>query len=443
MLRFGNRIGWLTLLLWAAVNVSLVMLAGCQSAAESPAAAATAPLPTETVLAITEPPLSPTAAPQPTPQGPMGLVVWWPEPLAPLDNETAAEVLSEQLTAFQHENDDLTVEFRLKRVEDVGGIMSTLRTASAVAPGALPDLTLLRREDLATAVETGLIQPLGDRLSPAVLEDMQEIGLELGRIGGSLYGVPYTLEIQHSAYPLDSLQVSDWSFDGLLENRIPFLFSAGRTNGINQVLMVQYLAAGGELSAPGDGMVSREALETTLAFYEAATEAGLVTTNVLEFAQPSDYTDFLASGDPAAAVITSTLYLQLTASGVELGVGPIPTATGSPVTLVDGWMWVLTTDDPDRQERALRFLDWMLDAERQAQYMNVILMLPSQRTALRQMADSEYGAFVVELLTNAILPQADIESGAVARAMQNALALVITDQRSAGEAAQDVLAQFQ
>jgi ABC-type glycerol-3-phosphate transport system substrate-binding protein len=207
--------------------------------------------------------------------------------------------------------------------------------------------------------------------------------------------------------------------------------------------MVQYLAAGGELSTPIDGTTSRDALESTLAFYEAATDAGIVTSNVLEFAQPSDYTDFLASGDPAAGVITSTLYLQLTGAGVELGVGPIPTATGMPVTLVDGWMWVLTTDDPDRQARALRFLDWMLNAERQAAYTSVISMLPSQRTALRQMADADYGAFVAELLTNAILPQADIESGAVARAMQNALASVITDQRTASQAAQDVLAQFQ
>src|SRR5687768_16679405 len=102
MLNRRPQVGWL---MWIA---SLAILIGCQPATEQ-GAVATAPLPTETLLAPTETSSSPTPTLQPSPEGPLGLVVWWPEPLAPLDNETAAEVLSEQLTAFQRDNADLSV----------------------------------------------------------------------------------------------------------------------------------------------------------------------------------------------------------------------------------------------------------------------------------------------------------------------------------------------
>src|SRR5688572_17185302 len=100
MLNRRPQVDWLTLSLWIA---SLAILVGCQPATEQ-GAVATAPLPTETAVAPTETPSIPTPTLQPSPEGSLGLVVWWPEPLAPLDNETAAEVLSEQLTAFQRDN---------------------------------------------------------------------------------------------------------------------------------------------------------------------------------------------------------------------------------------------------------------------------------------------------------------------------------------------------
>lgn len=425
-----------------AVLAFMLMLAAC-GAAQEPEVPVTEAMPSETPPPATETIAAPTATVQLTPAGPNELVIWWPEPLAPLDNETAAEVLSEQLTAFQRDQANVVVDFRLKRVEETGGIMSTLRTANAVAPGALPDLTLLRREDLLIAAQAGLIQPLSGQLSPAILEDMQESSLDLGRFGGELYGIPYMLEVLHIAYPPDTPDMNDWRFDAVLEKEIPFLFPAGRSNGINQALLVQYMAAGGELGQPGSQTINAEALQTTLAFYEAAAEAGIINSSVLEYTHPRDYLEVLNAGDPIAVLVTSTLYRQLADEGLELGFGPIPTATGMPVTLVDGWMWVLTTQDADRQARALRFLDWMLDADRQAEYADVLHVLPSQRMAMRQMDNPQYSAFVAELLANAILPQGEAESGTAARAIQNALSEVLTRQTTAEEATEELVAEFE
>jgi ABC-type glycerol-3-phosphate transport system substrate-binding protein len=163
---------------------------------------------------------------------------------------------------------------------------------------------------------------------------------------------------------------------------------------------------------------------------------------VLEYVRPSDYIGLMASADNGLGAVSSTLYLELIDSGIDLRAAAIPTANGTPQTVVDGWMWVLTTSDADRQTQAFRFLNWMLDANRQASYTSLIHMLPSQRTALRQLAYPQYATFVNELFANAILPLTETESGAAARAMQTALASVLTGQRTAEEATRDVLNQL-
>ncbi len=418
----------------------LVLMTGC---AAPPAAVQV------TLKAEATPTLTPTTAPveitepaataEPTSQGPFSVVVWWPEPLAPLDNETAAETLSEQLSAFQGSTSNLQVEFRLKKVEDVGGIMSTLRTASAVAPAALPDLTLLRRDDLLMAVQAGLAQPLGQRLSPAILEELPTSVLALGRIDEQLYGLPYTIEIQHVAYTEGTTPAAPATFTQMLASKTPFIFAAGRTNSVSDVFLLQYLAANGTWSDSGPVKIDENALQSTLTFYQQAVAAGIISPDVLEYTEPADYQALLNTDDSGEVVITSSQYLKLMADGSQMSVAQIPTASGKPVTMLDGWMWVMTTSDADRQTRALRFLNWMLDADRQRQYTQVVHMLPSQRTALRQMSDTAYIDFVNTLLANATLPLAQSESGAAARAMQNALASVLSGQHSADDATREVM----
>jgi ABC-type glycerol-3-phosphate transport system substrate-binding protein len=423
--------------------IGLVVLALITGCAAHPAAmqvtldaeTTASALPTVVPVEITEP----AVTADPTSQGPFSVVVWWPEPLAPLDNETAAETLSEQLSAFQRNTGNTQVEFRLKKVEDVGGIMSTLRTASAVAPGALPDLTLLRRDDLLMAVQAGLAQPLSQRLSPAILEELPTSVLALGRVDEQLYGLPYTIEIQHVAYTDGTTPASPATFSHLLDSQTPFVFAAGRTSSVSDVFLLQYLAANGTWSGNGPVKIDEAALQSTLTFYQQAVAAGIISPDVLEYTNPSDYQTLLNSADSGEVVVTSSQYLKLTSDGSKLSVSQIPTASGKPVTMLDGWMWVMTTSDADRQTRALRFLNWMLDADRQRQYTQIVHMLPSQRTALRQMPDTTYIDFVNTLLANATLPLAQSESGAAARAMQNALASVLSGQHTADDATREVM----
>ena len=169
--------------------IGIVWLVAACGAAETPSAQVLTPEVTEIVPTVA-PTLTTTGAPtaEPTIEQPVTLNIWFPEQLAPLDNEDAADLLSEQISAFQTANANVEVSFRLKSTADAGGIMSTLRSANAVAPGAVPDLTLMRRADLIMAVQLGLIEPITEARAAAVLGGASlfgGIGSALGAVVGA------------------------------------------------------------------------------------------------------------------------------------------------------------------------------------------------------------------------------------------------------------------
>ena len=370
------------------------------------------------------------------------LNIWWPEPLAPIDNQDAADLLSEQISAFQAANHDVTVEFRLKKAQDVGGVMSTLKAASLVAPRALPDLTLLRRSDMLSAAQAGLIMPIDERAEAAILDNFQPMVNALGRMNDRLYGLPYNVEVQHIAYQAALAPLTRWSFSDVLTNKIAFVFPAGRANSLSDVFLAQYRDATGTRESSALS-VDADQLRELFQFYEQAVAEQLIDPIVLEYILPDDYRGGLATGDIPAGIVTSTLYLKMMEGGAKLGYAPIPTQSGQPATLIDGWMWVLTSADSEQQAIAMRFLNWMLDVDRQGRYNQAISMLPSQKTALRQWEDPGYASFIDTLLTNAGLPLTDSTGSATARVIQSALASVISGQRTAEQATQDVINQLQ
>ncbi len=429
-------------------GVLLGLLAGCLPAEANVAQQnlTSEPLTTTTPLALVQAETAtptPTVTPMPTEAGPVRLSIWWPEPLAPLDNGDAVDVLSEQMTAFQTAQGNVVVDLRWKNEQGPGGILSTLRSASPVAPGALPDLTLMRRSDLLQAVQAQLVYPLDDKISSAIMGDLYNAAVELGTVEGRLYGLPYALEVQHMAYRADMEVPASWRYDDVLAaDDFMLAFPSAQPSGINSLFLTQYLTAGGSPPNGGAMVISEEALLATLAFYEDAVNRGVIDPVVLSYTTPDDYWDMLVNGGVSAGLVDSTRYLNRTQEGDELAFGPVPTSEGALTGQMNGWMWVLTTPNAERQALAARFLNWMLNATRQGDYTRTVWMLPSQRTALQHWPESDYTAFARTLLNNATLPLSDSEGGTIARAVESALVAVISRESSAEEATRALISQI-
>jgi ABC-type glycerol-3-phosphate transport system substrate-binding protein len=418
----------------------LILLAGCGGEDESssePTATRTAPSPTFTPLPVAQ--NTPLPTDEATPPEMVSLRIWWPEPLAPLDRPEVTELLNQLISDFATDQEGrVDVDFRLKGYSDPGGVMATLRSAVAVAPDALPDLTLIRREDLVVAAQSGLIYPLEGLISSTIIGDLYDSALALGTVNGQVYGLPLALDVLQLAYypPQDE----GWSFDDMLSRERQLVFPAGRVSGINSIFFLQYLDAGG--SPPDNGTLSlnENALLQVLRFYEAARDQGVVSPDVLEYATINAYLADLTVGDIEMALINSNTYFDMRSDGRELLTAPIPSASGEPITLVNGWMWVMSTDNGERQALVREFLIWMMESDNQREYAETVRMLPSQRTVLKDMDGEAIDVALMDaMLMNARIPQPENANGALVRAMQNALISVITGERSAEEATQLVV----
>ena len=358
--RRGSRVFTLTgKHLRAVLLVFALLLTACSSAIAGGnrlAAQDAAPTIVPLILVQANTPVPrPAPAAQQTPE-PTRMVLWWPEQLAPGDSPLAMELLTSQLEAFQSFLGNVTLQLRLKAGSGANDILHTLRAASPVAPGVLPDLTLMRRADMLAAARDGLIHSLEDLVPTATLDDLFPAALDLGRIDGELYGLPWLLTLQHMAWSRQRADAPLARFADLLESQTRFAMAAADPGRMNNLLLMQYLAAGGRLPTDAERPEDVAAWQHTLAFYEQALAQELLDPAVTGYSTTANYADLLLAGELDAAVLGSDDWLGLQAAGARLGYGPVPTLDGAQASVLEGWMWVLVTDSSGRQALSGRFL---------------------------------------------------------------------------------------
>jgi ABC-type glycerol-3-phosphate transport system substrate-binding protein len=383
-----------------------------------------------------------TPTPPPTPDK-VTIRVWWPDELYPQTSGEAEDILLEQFEGFRLTYTSYTLDMRRKRTSGMGGILPTLRTATPVAPGALPDLTLMRRADMLTAATEGLIVPLDDWVPPDLITgDLLPGTQALGEIDGVQYGIPYAVNMIHSVYRAAVFTEAPLSFNDVLLQKPVYLFPGG-TTPVNWTLLLQYRAAGGALvNAEGAPALDRDPLVAVLSYYARGVEQGLFDPALLQYTRYDEYWNRFASGDANLIGVDSMTYLAHKTAVQNIGLASIPTLGTTPITALDGWMWVVTTNDPDRQQQALVFLSWMMRISQQSSYTEAFGILPSQQRALRLWNDEQYAQFAQGLIASAqIIPLAQRNSNA-ALALQSSFAEVLsgTSAETAADAALAMLA---
>jgi ABC-type glycerol-3-phosphate transport system substrate-binding protein len=419
------------------ILLTLLLLAAC-----APASTPTNPSPTQdarTRSAMTATPVPATATPTATARPSLTLRFWLPDEMAGLESVDAGDVLSEQISGFERDNPLIEVELRLRAATGTGGVLATLQTAAIAAPGALPDITLLRYTDFQIAAQAGLLARL-DAAALALNDDNWHSAVRaLGNLEGRRYGIPFTLRLLHTAYNEDALTISSWRFDDLLAENIAWTFPAAPSDGLSSIFLLQYwLAGAGDVST--DSLAFDEnALRAVLRYYERASAAELIPMDVLEYDTPERSASALSSDLPA--VVTSSMALASLLNDQPISFGRIPSPTGEPATLLDGWLWVITTSDPQRQAAAMALLEYLLQPERQLAYHRAIAMLPAAISTQRQL-DADYAAFIDTLMQTVIIARPEYVDGPIARALQSAFASVIGGQSTAADALQNVVTQL-
>jgi len=374
--------------------------------------------------------LPPVFAQSPTPEQTKRVIrVWWSDDLYNGDDIATQNLLEEQVERFNRANADFEVELRLKASMGVGSLLTTLIAAQPVAPSAVPDLVVLPRRDLLAAVRSGVLRPIDSWVPDTLRADLVTNALATGSVDNILYGLPYALSVQHSVYDTALLENPPQTFADVLASEQRFLLPGLPATGqeINDMLLAQYLQAGGRLvDAAGVPTIDQEPLLEVLEFYELGIQAGIFNKDLLTFSHHKDYWSRLLQENIPLGLVDSTLYLQTEALPEAILPAPIPTSDGKSLVIIDSWLWALTTADLDQQRGALEFMEWMMGAEAQADYTQMMGVLPSRRRALRLWTETSYDVTMVNTwLREGVVIPVEHRNNSAAQQIQGAFEAVL------------------
>jgi len=409
----------------------LVVLTACTSAPD--------PLASHTPTAIA---LTPSATPQPQPLPPtpvpdtaITLTLWLPTRFLPAEDNAAYQVLQRQLDEFAQATDGVSGQIIVKQDRGPGGLLDLLRTASPVAPAALPDIIALDQSDLETAARSGLVQPIGALLPADVIDDLYPFARDLGSFNNELYGVVYSADLEHLATGSTTPPPATWN--DLLETPRRYLFPLGTSNTVSDAVLAHYLSAGGRLAdEEGNPALDEVALRTLLQTYQDAREAGVLPSNSSELDSADKVWNTWRGLGTAVANLNATRYLSVEMRLPDLQVGDVPALIQPARSLGRGWAYAIVTTDPRRQAAAAQLLQQLLVPQNNGEWTRAAGVLPGRAAALAQWDQTEpYTAFADDLLSRAqALPPVSIRA-VVGPILRKAIDDVLADRASPAEAA--------
>ncbi len=421
------------LIILAIVAVLLAML-GCQS-----------PLPGTAEPTATQPP-TPTPKPvstaadfitsNPNPTG-ITVTLWTVDDFSP-----QISLINQTLSNFQAENPTDSVAVSLKKASGQASALDYLQTMPTVAPELLPDVIILRDDQLARAWRTGLLQPLSGKLDRTIIQDFLPAATALGTIDDQLVAAPLELNTEHLVVNTTLITPTPLQWQDVLSQNTTYRFAAaGANNTLGDATIVQYLAAGGTFAtADGTPTIDADALRAVLNYYQSLLENGIISDKMLDTADPAAFWSDYKEGKIGLTHIDSHTYLSDRHQLHSSVPAAIPTQTGEPLTIVHGWVMVLVTHDPFRQEAALRLMETFLNTEANAAWASYAQGIPARQSAFDVVAtDDPYWQFLGGYLNAGIAPPRFKGFEALSSSMQQAVIAVLSGNASVDEAVQTAL----
>jgi ABC-type glycerol-3-phosphate transport system substrate-binding protein len=434
-------------------GVVVVLLAGCELLPAQPTAVpgvpAETPGPSELPLAPTvsaQAPPTPTIAIPPAPAM-ITLTIWTTEAFSPTQAITSGQILAAQVTSYEESHPDVRLKFVLKKPYGKGGILDFLLTTGAVVPALMPDLVLVDVDELDTAVQGNLIQPLDELVPAEIVADLYAFARDAATFDGQLYGLQLWADLDHLVYNTGKMTIPPRSWPGVLSNPGPYVFPAGGQAGlVNDAFLIQYLAVRPQPPATSaDGpFLEQVSLAAVLQFYQDGLSRAVFPTGILNYHATDDcWRDYVA-GNAALAQVSAHRYLVERDRVQTTAVAAIPSINGPAAALARGWALALVATDAARQIAATDFLVQVIEPEVNADWARSAGYLPTRQSSLANWDDTDsYTRFIQQQLQSARSRPLIANYAQVASALQDAVEAVLTGTASPEEAAAEAIASTQ
>ncbi len=329
--------------------------------------------------------------PQTTPatglSSPETINVWIANQFSPQNDPQGGVILADQITSFQASHPELAVNVEGKAPTGPGGILSYLRAGSGIAPDIMPDLVMLPSEELDRAALQGLIYPMDSLLSQEMIDDLFPAASVISQVNGGIYGYPFSLtDMHHLVY--DGELISEplpETWNDLLEvEDAQFAFPADGIPGAEMALQL-YLAAGGMLTDEANQPVLEvDPLTQALSQFNRGTTRRVILRESANLATVGDAWQILVDGDANLVQNEASAYLSDRQSKPESNPGRVPGFDSALRPFVNGWVWALSTPDPERQILASELLASIASGPNIGDWSMAAGQLPARRSAYNQ-----------------------------------------------------------
>jgi multiple sugar transport system substrate-binding protein len=434
---YGPRMPWLAIALLL-LGVAAALLSGCDLDSVQPTPLPGTPADTPEPL----PPMTamPTDQVETTPPAPSGITItiWTTEAFTLTQTITSGQILADQVATFETAHQDVRLEFVVKKPYGKGGMLDFLLTTHAVVPALLPDLAFLDVDDLGTAAQAGVAQPLNDLVPPELVVDLYPFAREAATFEGQLYGLQFQANMDHLAYNTGSLAIPPRSWPGVLSNAGSYIFPAGGQAGlVNDDSLIQYLAVRPwPAQNPGEPFLQENSLTAVLQYYKDGATRGVFPAAILDYHTTDDcWRDYLG-GEAVLTHVSAHRYLTDGDQRPSTAMAPIPAINGPGAAIGRGWALTLVSSDATRQSLALEFMTQLMSPEAMGAWNLAAGYLPTREAALATWdEDDSYTRFASQLLQTAQPRPRIANYTKVAAALQKAIEDVITGAATPEEAA--------
>ncbi|MBS1248778.1 MAG: hypothetical protein MAG431_00340 [Chloroflexi bacterium] len=359
------------------------------------------------------------------------LKIWVPPEFDPQGDTPAGELLKVGLDEFDARRSRVEVEVRVKALSGGGGMLTSLRTAQAAAPLALPDLVLLSRPLLEEAAEDDLIFPLDEITNTMADDNWYEYARQLSQYQEETVGVPFAGDVLLMAYRSDLFEEAPADWEKVLATEGVLTFPASAPEALTTFAL--YHGAGGTFATEeGEVLFDTSPFLEVLSFYQQGWAAEVIPYWLTQFETESQAWEAYQKNQAQLAFVWSSRYLNLLPADTALT--SIPSQDGKAFTIANGWLWSVASTDPARQALSVELAEFLTTNSFVADWTSAAGYVPPRPEALESWAgEEEWGVLEQVLPSSQILPS-QLVLDKLGPRVRDAVVSVLKDQITPEEA---------
>jgi len=341
-------------------------------------------------------------------ESPVVLRIWLPPQFDPASPTPAGKILKDRLAEFSSRRPELRVEVRIKSESGPGGLLSSLESANAAAPDALPDLVALPYNLLDPLAQKGILYPY-KHMSEAINEpDWYPYALELAKRNENVFGLPFAGDALALIYRPQSVSTPPLKWSDVIQAGIPLVFPAANPQSL--VTVSDYQANQGKIiNEQNQPTLESSALAEVLTYYLNAKKSGIMPVWLTQY--QSDEQAWDAYRDGLADMLISWVSKYLSIISDEDKLSTIPTPQGNPSTLATGWVWALASREENRQRLTTELANFLVDSRFLGELSQAAGYLPVRPSSFEHWPNTSTRVVLGQIARSArVIPSSEILS---------------------------------